>query len=279
LFLYRANTGATSGYPGNGDILWNNATQTSATSINVSHLTDDNVDIDIFLALISQTEAITIQDQNSSANYQKWTISGTPTNTNPGAANSYWTYPVTLISSGGTGTTGFANNHPLFLALVNGVVGATGPTGPTGPTGAASTTPGPTGSTGPTGPTGASTTGPTGPTGAGSSISVSDEGTLLTSNVASFNFTGSGVTATTSTNAVTVNIPGGGGGGLTYSRTSFTATASQTTFTVTYTVANVEVFVNGILLATSEYTATNGTSVVLGTGAGVNSIVDVITWV
>jgi hypothetical protein len=275
LFLYRANTGATSGYPGAGDILWDNATQTSATSINVSHLTDDNVDIDIFLALISQTEAITIQDQNSSANYQKWTISGTPTNTNPGAANSYWTYPVTLISSGGTGTTGFANNHPLFLALVNGVVGATGPTGPTGPTGAASTTPGP------TGPTGTGATGPTGPTGAagtGTNISVSDEGTLLTSGVTSFNFTGSGVTATAATNAVTVNIPGGGGG-LTYSRTSFTATAGQTTFTVTYTVANVEVFVNGILLATSEYAATNGTSVVLGTGAGVNSIVDVITWV
>jgi hypothetical protein len=107
---------------------------------------------------------------------------------------------------------------------------------------------------------------------------VSDEGTLLTSGVTSFDFTGSGVTASAVGTAVTVNIPGGGGG-LTYSRTSFTATAGQTTFTVTYTVANVQVYVNGILLATSEYTATNGTSVVLGTGAGVNSIVDVITWV
>ena len=71
----------------------------------------------------------------------------------------------------------------------------------------------------------------------------------------------------------------GGGSGLTYSRTSFTATAGQTTFTVNYTVANAQVYVNGILLATSEYTATNGTTVVLGTGAGINSIVDVITWV
>jgi hypothetical protein len=106
---------------------------------------------------------------------------------------------------------------------------------------------------------------------------VSDEGTLLTSGVTSFNFTGSGVTASAVGAAVTVDVSGGGG--LTYSRTSFTATAGQTTFTVTYTVANVEVFVNGILLATSEYTATNGTSMVLGTGAGINSIVDVITWV
>ena len=70
-----------------------------------------------------------------------------------------------------------------------------------------------------------------------------------------------------------------GGGGLNYQRNSFTATAGQTTFTVTYNTANVQVFVNGILLATTDYTATNGTSVVLGTGAGLNSIVDVITWV
>ena len=69
------------------------------------------------------------------------------------------------------------------------------------------------------------------------------------------------------------------GGGLTYQRTSFTATANQTTFTVTYNTANVQVFVNGVLLATTEYTSTSGTSIVLGTGAGVNSIVDVITWV
>jgi hypothetical protein len=135
------------------------------------------------------------------------------------------------------------------------------------------------GPTGPTGTTGtAGPTGPTGPAGGGSSISVSDEGTLLTSSVTSFNFTGSGVTATAATNAVTVNIPGGGGG-LTYSRTSFTATAGQTTFTVTYTVANVQVYVNGILLATNEYTATNGTSVTLGTGASLNDTVDIITWV
>jgi hypothetical protein len=60
LFLYRSNTTATSGYPTNGDILWDNATQISATSINVSHLTDDNIDVDIFLALLQQTETITI---------------------------------------------------------------------------------------------------------------------------------------------------------------------------------------------------------------------------
>jgi hypothetical protein len=252
-----ANTGATSGYPGDGDILWNAGTQISSTQINVSHLTDNGIDVDIFLSLLSTGEQIVIQSQTSSSSYQTWTITGTPTNFNPGAANSYWAFPVSLVASGGAGTTNFSNGAALFLALVSGV---TGPTGPTGATGA--------GPTGPTGPAG----------GGGSSIAVYDEGTLLTSGVTSFNFTGAGVTATAATNAVTVNIPGGGGG-LTYSRTSFTATAGQTTFTVTYTVANVQVYVNGILLATSEYTATNGTSIVLGTAASLNDIVDVITWV
>jgi hypothetical protein len=152
LFLYTANTTTTTGYPGDGKIIWNNATQASATSISVSHLTNDGNDIDIFLALISNNEQIIIQSQSNSADYQTWTINGTPTHLNPGAANSYWVYPVTLTASGGTGTTNFPNNQALFLALVNGISGPTGPAGPTGPTGLSVTGPtGPTGSIYPTG--------------------------------------------------------------------------------------------------------------------------------
>lgn len=152
LFLYRANTAATSGYPGDGDLLWNNATQISATQLNVSHLTDDGTDIDIFLALLEVGEQIVVQSQSVSGDFQIWNISGASTNVNPGAANSYWTFPVTLDSSGGTGTTNFPNTQALFLALVNGVTGPTGPGGPTGPTGASITGPtGPTGSIYPTG--------------------------------------------------------------------------------------------------------------------------------
>jgi len=433
LFLYVANAVSTSGYPGDGYLLWNNATQTSATSINISHLTSNGLDIDIYLALINKTEVITIQSRTNSADYQTWTVSGAPTNTNPGAANSYWSYPVTLTASGGTGTTGFANNTNLFVALVNGTTGPTGSTGPTGPTGAASAVAGPTGPTGvggPTGPTGAASTvagptgptgtagangatgptgaastiagptgptgtagsagsagptgptgtsgsagstgptgptgigyagltsstsnvvgtgsltfttnlsntqtafavgervriaytvtpanyvegiitsfsgtslvitsdafggsgtytswnvvaagnvgatGPTGPTGTGTNISVSDEGTLLTSGVTSFNFVGTGVTATAATNAVTVTIPGGSSSGS-YTRTTITATAGQTSFTATYTVNYVEVYINGVLLNPTDYTATSGTAVVLATAAASGDLVDVIAF-
>jgi hypothetical protein len=160
-YPYKAKTTSTSGDPGLEYLSWNNSTQISATQINVSHEDHNNIDIDIFLATIQNTQRFTIQDANASANYQIWQVNGTPTNTNPGTSSSYWTYPVTLVASNGTGTTNFSNNHVVILAVTSGIVG---PTGPTGPTGADSTVAGPTGPTGANGANGA--TGPTGPTGA-----------------------------------------------------------------------------------------------------------------
>jgi hypothetical protein len=60
--------------------------------------------------------------------------------------------------------------------------------------------------------------------------------------------------------------------------TTFTATAAQTTFTVTYTQGLIEVFYNGSNLAQSEYTATNGTTVVLATACQLNDIVVVYAY-
>lgn len=65
-----------------------------------------------------------------------------------------------------------------------------------------------------------------------------------------------------------------------YVKTDFTATASQTTFTVAYTVGYVDVWLNGVKLIGdgTDYTATNGTSIVLTTGATLNDEVQVIAW-
>jgi hypothetical protein len=68
----------------------------------------------------------------------------------------------------------------------------------------------------------------------------------------------------------------GGGGGGTYTRTTFTATAGQTNFTATYTVGYVQVYVNGILLNSADYTATSGTVIVLASAASAGDLVDVI---
>ena len=61
-------------------------------------------------------------------------------------------------------------------------------------------------------------------------------------------------------------------------KTLFTATAGQTSFTVAYSVGLVDVFYNGSKLDDSDFTATNGTSIVLGTACAVNDKVEVIAF-
>lgn len=57
---------------------------------------------------------------------------------------------------------------------------------------------------------------------------------------------------------------------------TYTATASQTTFSAVYGVGAVDVYQNGVLLAPTDYTATNGTTVALTVGAAVNDEITII---
>ena len=63
-----------------------------------------------------------------------------------------------------------------------------------------------------------------------------------------------------------------------FQTSTFTATASQTTFTVSYTVGLVEVYLNGARLSAADFTATNGSTIVLGTGALVGDTVDIVVY-
>ncbi len=65
----------------------------------------------------------------------------------------------------------------------------------------------------------------------------------------------------------------------TQTRDSFTATANQTSFpTSGYTPEFLDVFLNGVKLASTDYTATNGSDVVLAAGASVNDILEVVAY-
>ena len=57
---------------------------------------------------------------------------------------------------------------------------------------------------------------------------------------------------------------------------TFTATASQTTFNAVYGVGAVDVYQNGILLQPADYTATTGTTVVLGAAAALDDEITII---
>ncbi len=93
----------------------------------------------------------------------------------------------------------------------------------------------------------------------------------------------------TNTNSIDYFQSGSTGGIITNSEFeifSYTATASQTTFTgaddntnvLDYAPGYLTVFINGIKISESDYTATNGTSVVLDSGAGAGELVEIVSF-
>jgi len=167
-------------------------------------------------------------------------------------------------ATGATGATGPAGvtgaTGPSGTAGAN---GATGPTGATGPAGA-----GTTGATGPTGPTGL--TGPTGPTGA-TGPAVGFAQTTMPSTT-----TNGSLWLDTDATSTTI---------FEQCWRKAVATAGTTisgvddySLTLAYTVGFEQVYLNGVLLVRAvDYTATDGTSVVLTATTTVGDYVEIIT--
>jgi len=61
-------------------------------------------------------------------------------------------------------------------------------------------------------------------------------------------------------------------------QTTFTASVAQTTFTVNYTPGLLDVFFNGSRLSNEEYTANNGTSIILSEAATGGEIIDIFVY-
>jgi hypothetical protein len=96
-------------------LLWNNATQTSATAILVSHKDDEGSDVELFLSFFLEGQKIFIQNRNDSSQNQIWEISGTPTVTGANTSTAYYTFPVTLVSSAGSPLT---NGHSILFGTI-----------------------------------------------------------------------------------------------------------------------------------------------------------------
>ena len=77
-----------------------------------------------------------------------------------------------------------------------------------------------------------------------------------------------------------LGIPASGVTSTAYrTQTEFTATAGQTTFSVpSYTVGYIDVYRNGALLGSADFTATNGTTVVLANAASVGDLVETVSF-
>jgi len=65
----------------------------------------------------------------------------------------------------------------------------------------------------------------------------------------------------------------------TSSRNTYTATAGQTAFAATYDPGFVDAYLNGVkLISGTDFTATNGTSIVLSSGAAVGDTLDIVAY-
>ena len=115
----------------------------------------------------------------------------------------------------------------------------------------------------------------------GFNLGISSAGTSITSGpVTALNFIGAGNTFAVNGSTVDISIAGGGSGGGTQTTartvTSYTTTAGISTYNVTYTAGYLDVHLNGVRLNSSEFVATNGTSVTLNQSPSQDDVLDLI---
>lgn len=129
-YNYKANTINNSGDPGSGYILWDDPNPTNAKTINISHINNDGIDIDIFLLLLKTGDIIILQDPTNSNRYQRFILT-----TNPNAQTGYVEYSVDNQFSNIT----FNDQDDITIFIITqglpGPQGATGSQGFQGPTG------------------------------------------------------------------------------------------------------------------------------------------------
>lgn len=100
-YTFVSKTSSTSGDPGNGYITWNNATQTSATVLNISYLSSSNPSVSFngnaetwFRNTLKVNNIVNILTKGRTQWTQRWKISGTPT-----FLSTYVQIPVTLVEA------------------------------------------------------------------------------------------------------------------------------------------------------------------------------------
>lgn len=111
--VYRADNG-TSGPPGDGNVRWNNASQTSATQIFMSDINDEGNDINNFLANIEVNDGIYFQNNGDSTNYQTWHVTGITD------SGDYFTIDVTLGQSAGSDFSTSGQGQKLLTVIQKG---------------------------------------------------------------------------------------------------------------------------------------------------------------
>jgi hypothetical protein len=107
--IYLYNFSSTHTAPPSAGQIRVNAALNLSTILWISHLTRDNIDIDVFFNGITSLSTILIQDQDNSTNYIKYTVNTTPVIT----PNSYVTLDVTYLE----GAPSLSNGHNIIMSI------------------------------------------------------------------------------------------------------------------------------------------------------------------
>lgn len=113
IYFYNSSTDTDLLNIANGQIRYNQTVQQNASQVCISHLTRDTIDIDAFLNLVDKSTLIYIQDQNTSLNYIKYSITSPPSI----SPNNFFIFNVLFLEGEGDGLTNFANGHNILLSF------------------------------------------------------------------------------------------------------------------------------------------------------------------
>ena len=109
-------------------------------------------------------------------------------------------------------------------------------------------------------------------------VGISSGGVTVGSGVTVFDFYGDAIQSISYSSGIATISIGASVNSISRNVSRVVATAGQTTFSVNYIVGYLDVYLNGSKLDSTEYTATDGTSVVLTTGASLNDVLEFVAY-
>jgi hypothetical protein len=111
-YLYTNTNSTTDSTPVSGEVIINSLANTTATIVYISHVTRDNIDVEVFWKFVNTLTELYLQDQNLSSNYIQYNIIAAPTIT----VGNKIAIPVSVVNSSGTGSTSFGLGHNILVS-------------------------------------------------------------------------------------------------------------------------------------------------------------------
>ena len=112
-YLYNNTNSTTEITPVSGEVIINSISNSTATVVYISHVTRDNIDVEVFWKFVNKLTELYLQDQTLSNNYIQYNITAAPTIT----VGNKIAIPVVVVNSAGTGATSFGAGHNILVSF------------------------------------------------------------------------------------------------------------------------------------------------------------------